>query len=354
MGGLRAGGSGSLAAADLLAAGWVGRRHRGLSMSLTIWCNAKFNEAVTRLLTEGTMAHRLIFSAKASANVLKAGGADPALAEADVAFGQPDATDCLRQARLRWVEVTSAGYTRYDTPEFREGFRARGAKLTTASGVFADPCAQHVLAMMLALGRNLLPSHRDQLTDHAWHYEERRYESRLLTGQTVVLLGFGAIGRRLAELLSPFGMKIYAVRRSVHSESGVHIIPEGKISAILPLADHVVNILPDNAGTRNYVNARRLACFKPGAKFYNVGRGTTVDQATLLEALNAGRLGAAYLDVFDPEPLPPEHPLWTAPRCYVTPHTAGGRFDQDEAIVRHFLANLAAFEGKKPLTDQVV
>jgi phosphoglycerate dehydrogenase-like enzyme len=226
--------------------------------------------------------------------------------------------------------------------------------LTTASGVFADPCAQHVLAMMLALGRNLLPSHRDQLTDHSWHYEQRRYDSRLLTGQTVVLLGFGAIGRRLAELLAPFGMKIFAVRRSVRSETGVHVIPEEKISAVLPLADHVVNILPDNAETRNYVNARRLACFRPGAKFYNVGRGTTVDQAALLEALNSGRLGAAYLDVFDPEPLPPGHPLWTAPRCYVTPHTAGGRFDQDEAIVRHFLANLAAFEQGGALADRVV
>lgn len=323
-------------------------------MSLTIWSNAKFNEAATRLLVEGTRGHRLIVSTIASSNVLKAGATDPAMAEAEIAFGQPDAADCLRCPGLRWVEVTSAGYTRYDTAEFREAFRARGSRLTSASGVFADPCAQHVLAMMLALGRNLLPSHRDQLTDHSWHYEERRYESRLLTGQTVVLLGYGAIGRRLAELLAPFDMKIYAVRRSVRSEAGVHIIPEEKISAVLPLADHVVNILPDNEATRNFVNARRLACFKPGARFYNVGRGTTVDQGALLEALNSGRLGGAYLDVFDPEPLPPAHPLWTAPRCYVTPHTAGGRLDQDEAIVRHFLANLAAYSAKGPMTDQVI
>lgn len=323
-------------------------------MSLTIWCNAKFNDAATQLLTEGTRGHRLIVSSQASANVLKAGPADPALGKADVAFGQPDATECLRWPKLRWVEVTTAGYTRFDTPEFREAYRARGAMLTTASSVFAEPCAQHVLAMMLALGRALLPSYRDQLGDHSWHYTERRYESRLLTGQTVVLLGFGAIGRRLVELLAPFGMKVYAVRRTVRSEPGVHIIPEEKISAVLPRADHVVNILPDNAGTLNYVNARRLACFKPGASFYNVGRGTTVDQAALLAALNSGRLGAAYLDVFDPEPLPPDHPFWTAPRCYVTPHTAGGRADQDEAIVRHFLGNLTAFEEGGALTDRVV
>ncbi len=323
-------------------------------MSLTIWCNAQFNAAATRLLAEGVAGHRLVTSAGTSANVLQAGAADPALVAADLAFGQPDAADCLRAPRLRWVEVTSAGYTRYDTPEFREAFQARGARLTSASGVFADPCAQHVLAMMLALGRNLLPSHRDQLTDQSWHYTERRYESQLLTGQTAVLLGFGAIGRRLAELLAPFGMKLYAVRRSVRSEAGVHIIPEEKISAVLELADHVINLLPDNASTRNYVNARRLACCKPGARFYNVGRGTTVDEAALLAALHSGRLGAAYLDVFDPEPLAPGHPLWTAPRCYITPHTAGGRLDQDEAIVRHFLANLAAWERSAPLRDQVI
>jgi phosphoglycerate dehydrogenase-like enzyme len=149
-------------------------------------------------------------------------------------------------------------------------------------------------------------------------------------------------------------MKIYAVRRSVRSEPGVHIIPEEKISAVLPLADHVINILPDNDGTRNYVNARRLACFKPRARFYNVGRGSTVDHPALIEALNSGRLGAAYLDVFETEPLPPSHPLWTTPRCYITPHTAGGRLDQDEAIVRHFLANLIAFGQKAPMADQVV
>ena len=96
------------------------------------------------------------------------------------------------------------------------------------------------------------------------------------------------------------------------------------------------------------------SCFKPGAKFYNVGRGTTVDQRALLEALRSGRLGAAYLDVFETEPLPPDDPLWTAPNCYLTPHTAGGRHDQDEAIVKHFLKNLAAFERGEPLVDRIV
>jgi phosphoglycerate dehydrogenase-like enzyme len=322
--------------------------------SFTIWCNAKFNDADTQRLIEGTRGHQLVFSATASTSVLAAGQADPALAAADIAFGQPDAAQCLANPRIRWAALTTAGYTSYDTDEFREGFRARGAALTSVSQVFADSCAQHVMAMILALGRQLLPSHRDQLTDHSWHYERRRYDSRLLTGQSLVMLGFGAIGVRLAHLLSPFDMKLTAVRRSVRAERGVRIVPEEMLSSVLGEADHVVNILPDNAGTRGYMNARRFSCMKPGARFYNVGRGTTVDDRALLEALRSGRVGAAYLDVFNPEPLPADHPYWTTPNCFLTPHTAGGRHDQDEAIVNHFLANLAAFTRGEPLVDRVV
>jgi len=290
----------------------------------------------------------------ASASVLTAGSRDPEIGAADIAFGQPALGDCLENKKLRWVEVTSAGYTRYDNAEFMDAFRARRAAFTNMSGVFADSCAQHALAMMLSLSRQLLPAHRDQITDRSWHYTEHRYNSVLMTGQTVLLLGYGAIGRRLADLLAPFGMKIYAVRRQVRSERGLTIVPEEQLTAVLPQADHVVNILPESDSTRNYVNARRLEAFKPGATFYNVGRGTTVDQKALIDALNSGRLAGAYLDVTDPEPLPPEHPLWMAPNCYITPHTAGGRRDQDEAIVAHFLANLAAFEASAAMTDRIV
>jgi phosphoglycerate dehydrogenase-like enzyme len=321
---------------------------------LTIWCNAKFSDAVMRRLAEGTSAHTLIHAASASTSVLAAGTADPSLPKADIAFGQPDPTQCIGLPKLRWVEVTTAGYGRYDTPEFKETLRARGSTFTNVSQVFADPCAQHVLGMMLAFGRQLLPSYRDQITDRSWHYEKRRYDSRLLNGQTVVMLGFGAIGKRLAAMLAPYDMKLIAVRRSVHAESGVRIVPEEQISSVLGEADHIVNILPDNASTRGYVNARRLACCKPGARFYNVGRGTTVDDRAMLEALKSGRIGMAYLDVFEPEPLAKDHAYWDAPNCYVTPHTAGGHHNQDERIVEHFLSNLAAFQRGEPMVDRIV
>ena len=323
-------------------------------MSLTIWCNGVFDPEATRRLREGTAGHRLIAASGAAASVLAPPVDDPALAQADVAFGQPAAEDCLRHAGLRWVHVSTAGYTRYDTPEFRDAFRARGSSLTTSSGVFADPVAQHLLAMILAVGRELLPSYREQLGERRWPQNERRYASTRLTGQTVLMLGFGAIGRRFAQLIAPFECPLFALRRQARSVLGVRIVAEEDLTRILPLADHVVNLLPENEATRNWMNARRFACLRPGARFYNVGRGTTVDQRALLEALESGRLGAAYLDVTDPEPLPPGHPLWTARHCYITPHTAGGRRDQDSEIVEHFLGNLAAFERGGELADRVI
>lgn len=323
-------------------------------MSLTIWCNTVLAPSAMDHLTSGIGRHRLVVSSTANASVLVGGKSDAALAEADIAFGQPAVEDCLRYERLRWIELSSAGYTRYDREDLKETLAARGTIVTNASGVFAESCAQHVLAMMLSFGRQLPQSLRDQLTDRSWHYAERRYDSRLLNGQTVLMLGFGAIGRRLAALLAPFGMKLLALRRQTRSEPTVRVIAGEAISSALAEADHVVNILPENDATRGYVNARRLICCKRGARFYNVGRGTTVDQNALLEALQSGRLGGAYLDVTDPEPLPPAHPLWTAPNCFITPHTAGGRHDQDEALAAHFLSNLAAFERGAPMTDRVV
>jgi phosphoglycerate dehydrogenase-like enzyme len=305
-------------------------------------------------LAQGVRPHSLVLSGSRSSSVLAGGQRDPSVAGCDIAFGQPNPDDCIEAASVRWVEASSAGYTRYDTPAFRQALRSRGAAFTNASQVYADACAEHVLAMMLALARELPASLATQLGDRAWNYQLRRDRSRLLRGQTVVLLGFGAIGRRIAELLAPFQGTVYAVRRQIRSEPGVHVVPESSLTRVLAEADHVVNVLPENDETRNYVNARRIACFKPGARFYNVGRGPTVDQAALMDGLSSGRVGAAYLDVMVPEPLPPSHPLWGAANCYITAHTAGGRDNVSMEIVRHFLMNLSAFAKGGPLTDRVV
>ena len=320
---------------------------------LAIWFNAQFPEPAMRLLREGTRPHRLVLASATKSSNLVGGAPDPLLAEADVAFGQPDPDQLLTTDRVKWVHLDSAGYTRYDRPDLRTAFQARGAALTNSSSVYDDPCAQHLLAMMLAFARQLPQTLLDQHGERPWRTPEHRAKSHLLGGQTALILGYGAIGRRVAELLAPFRMDVTATRRSPRGDEAVRVVSSDHTDALLPHADHVINILPANPSTERFFTAERLARMKPGSIFYNIGRGTTVDQDALLAALNGGQIAGAYLDVTDPEPLPPDQPLWRAPNCFITPHTAGGHHDEFEQIVRHFLANLERSERGESLLDRV-
>jgi len=252
------------------------------------------------------------------------------------------------------VALSTAGYTRYDRDDFRAAMKARDTQVTNASTVFANPCAEHVLSQMLALARNLPAQLRNQDGPREWRYQEDRFTNAALTGQTVLLLGFGAIGRRLAELLRPFGGRILAYRRTPSGDEGVEIVNEAGLPAALGVADQVVNLLPDAPATRGFMSADRLKQMKAGARFYNVGRGTTVDQPALIDALETGRIAGAYLDVMEPEPLPPQHPLWDAPNCFITCHIAGGTVDQDMKLVAHLLENLRRFRAGQPLIDRII
>jgi len=327
-------------------------------MSLAVWTNHVFRPEVRTDFERklGVAGHRLLTSDQASPLVLAAGTADPLLAQADIALGQPDVAQAMGCPRLRYIALTTAGYTRYDREDFRAAMQARGVPVTNASQVFADPCAQHVLAQMLALERNLPVQLRNQDGPREWRYLEDRFTNGVLSeNRTVLLLGFGAIGRRLAQLLQPFGCRVLAYRRRPTGDEGVVVVSDAAgLDGALTQADHVVNVLPDSAATCGWMNAARFARMKPGARFYNIGRGTTVDQPALIAALASGRVGAAYLDVMEPEPLPPTDPLWAATNCYITCHIGGGTRDQDENLARHFLANLAAFTGGGALVDRII
>jgi phosphoglycerate dehydrogenase-like enzyme len=322
---------------------------------LTVYCDSQFSDELERALREGLAAHRLVYPATRQRTNLLEAAPDPALLTADVAFGQPPVSGLLHATRLRWVHITSAGYARYDTPDFRAALAAKGAALTNSSSVYADPCAEHVLAMMLAMARRLPESLDAQRTTRAWPSDARRVRSFLLKGQTVLLLGYGAIGRRLSALLAPFGVRLFIVRRNrTGDEPGTVVQQDSDIDAALSVADHVANVLPDSAETRGFLSAERIARLKQGAFVYNVGRGSTVDEQALVAALASGRLGGAYLDVTAEEPLPPDHPLWSLSSCYITPHSAGGRREEHLALVEHFLENLARFERGEPLVDRVI
>ncbi|MEA2696108.1 MAG: hypothetical protein QOI66_379 [Myxococcales bacterium] len=309
---------------------------------LRIFCEANFPAGAADLLKKGTAGHQLVAS----------------LQEADVVFGQPKVDALIAAQNVKWVQLTSAGYTSYDRDDVRAALTARGAALTKSSLVFDEPCAEHVVAFMYAQARQLPAALAEQRGARGWPQKGVRAKSRLLRGQSAVIAGLGSITRRLIELLGPLGMELTVMRRKVSDarDEPVRAVAWDTPDAGRALggADHVINNLPESPGTVLFFNAARLAAIKPGAVFYNIGRGATVDQPALIAALTSGQLGAAYLDVTTPEPLPPGDPLWTAPNCFITPHTAGGHDDESERLVRHFLENLGRFVDGRPLIDRVV
>lgn len=307
---------------------------------MDIYCNADFPPAAKELLQQGIAGHRQVGP----------------LGEAEVAFGQPPVDGVITSARLRWVQLTSAGYTNYDRDDVRAALHARGAALTKSSLVFDEPCAEHIVAFMYAQARMLPAALGEQGGARGWPQKEIRGRSRLLRGQSAVICGLGSITRRVIDLLAPLGMDVTVLRRKVAGDEPVRALgwdsPEA--AGALGAADHVLNILPAAPGTDGFFSAARLAALKSDATLYNIGRGNTVDQPALIAALRAGRLRAAYLDVTTPEPLPPDDPLWAAPNCFITPHTAGGHHDESLRLVRHFLDNLSRFAASRPLLDRVV
>lgn len=317
---------------------------------LTIWCNNDFTDeqqSQRELLATGVSQHRLFMFAPDDPEAQKC------LQHAEVAFGSPEAKAVCEASKLRWVQLNTAGYTSFDHQDIKETLAKRGTIVSNSSDVYAEPCAQHLLAMIASLARGLPIALDAQRGDRSWRMSLRSTVP-LLNDQTVLILGFGAIARRLVELLRPLQMNVIAVRRKVMGDEPVCVVSISQLDELLPTADHLVNTLPANAQSDGFVNAARLAKLKAGSIVYNIGRGTTLDQNALMEELRAGRLAAAYLDVTDPEPLPPDHPLWDAPNCFITPHMAGGHRTEKERQVRHFLDNLRRFEQGAPLRNRVI
>jgi phosphoglycerate dehydrogenase-like enzyme len=187
-----------------------------------------------------------------------------------------------------------------------------------AVGVHDGPVSEWVVAAILAMERRL-PEFIVFQNRAEWNRDDA--EPSLiedLDGRTVIVVGHGSIGRALAARLTPFGAKVIGVARRRRGDAQ----PVSALPDLLPRADVVVNLLPLSPETEKLVDRAFFARMKAGALFVNAGRGKTVDTDALLEALNAGHIRAA-LDVTDPEPLPPEHPLWRARNILITPHIAG-------------------------------
>jgi phosphoglycerate dehydrogenase-like enzyme len=324
-------------------------------MSFRIFADIAAPPATLRLLREITEGHQLLLPSKPTASVLHKSDPDPLIYTADIAFGQPDPEAIVKAQQLKWIHISSSSITRYDSPTLRALMAERSVMVSNSASVYAEACAEHALAFMMAQARQLPLALRTRVAGGEPEWHALRGSSVPLRGQSVLILGYGAIGKRLTELLGPFETKIVAYRRKVRGDETVPVIGESQLAHTLGQGvDHIVNILPDSTATSQFFNPARFAEIRPGSVFYNIGRGSTVNQDALYVALHSGVLRAAWLDVTDPEPLPDSHPLFTLANCHITPHVAGGHLAEAETLVRHFQENLNRFVRVQPLLDRVM
>lgn len=250
----------------------------------------------------------------------------------------------LGASNLRWLHSMSAGV---DSPVFAM-FTDRGVRLTTSSGASAPPIAGTVMLYLLALSRGLPRWMRAQAA-HEWSPAPYRE----LDGQRLVVVGYGPIGQEVVRLAEAFRMDPVIVRRAARGDEPCPVRPLSELTDAVRDADAIVLALPLADGTEGIVSAEVIAAMKPTAMFVNVGRGQLVDQPALTAALADGRLGGAGLDVFDPEPLPADDPLWDLPNVIVSPHDSGSSDGTARRANGIFLDNLDRFVRNEALRNEV-
>ncbi len=250
----------------------------------------------------------------------------------------------VRKGRLRWIQSSAAGMDHCLVPPVIES----DIVVTSASGVLADQVAEHTIALLTGWCRSLPVFFRAQQSK-----EFVRRPTCDLTGSTVGIVGFGGVGRRLAQLLRPFKTRILATDMfPVDKPDYVHALwPADRLDQLLAEADFVVLALPLNEATRGMIDAETLAKMKRAAVLVNVARGPLVVEPDLLDALTAGKLAGAVVDVTDPEPLPPESALWGLPNVIITPHVAGQSARRIDNMTRLFCENLRRWQAGRPLIN---
>jgi len=259
----------------------------------------------------------------------------------------PEATRRLlaRVPNLRWIHTISAGVDHLLFPELRES----DAILTNASGVFNIPIAETVMAYILAVVKRL-PEFWAHQREHRWE----KLPLRELRGLTVGIVGMGDIGTEVARLCRAFGMRVLGLRRRpAPSDLADEVLPPDRLQDLLARSDFVVIAVPLTAETRGMIGRAELAAMKPDAWLVNISRGAIVDEEALIEALRAGRIGGACLDVFTQEPLPPESPLWDMPNVIITPHNSWSSPHIEEREIALFLENLRRYVAGEPLLNVV-
>jgi phosphoglycerate dehydrogenase-like enzyme len=256
--------------------------------------------------------------------------------------------------RLKFIQSISAGTDQYD----KDVLRAHGVRLASAAGVNAFAVAEHAMALILALSRRL-PEARDNQQARNWRGMISQIAARedQLTGKTILIIGLGRIGGRLAKLAKAFDMRVIAIKRDpgTGGEGVDAVYGQERLTELLGEADIVALTCPLTPETENLIDARALAVMRPSAHLINVARGRVVDEAALVAALAQGRIAAAGLDVTREEPLPAASPLWGMSNVLLTPHTAGETQRYEDAVIDILLENLdRLWRGESGLRNQIV
>jgi phosphoglycerate dehydrogenase-like enzyme len=248
--------------------------------------------------------------------------------------------------RLRWLHMASAGVD----PVLFPGLRESDVVLTNSRGVFDDSIAEYVLGVILAFAKDLART-LDLQRETRWQHRE----SERISGREVVIVGTGPIGRAIARLLRSAGMRVAGAGRTARDSDPdfgtVH--SSADLGEYLPCVDYVVAVAPLTEQTKGLFDARAFAAMKPSARFINVGRGELVVTGDLVEAIRAGQLAGAALDVFETEPLPADSPLWTMENVLVSPHMSGDFIGWRAKLVEVFAENFRHWLAGEPLRNVV-
>lgn len=268
----------------------------------------------------------------------------------DARFANPE---FLKKAsNLRWVQVQSAGVDRYLS--LKPLMENDKLVLTNFRGIHGPAIADHAMAMLLSLTRNLNHSAAHQRNSQ-WKKDSPPVASIALAGKTMMVVGLGGIGSEIAQRANGFGMRVIGTRRS-DTPSADYIERVGKpkdLLEMLPEADVIALAVPLTPETQNLLDAKAFAAMKEGAYLINIARGKVVNTDAMMEALKSGRLAGAGLDVTEPEPLPSKHPLWQQPRVIITPHIAGRSKVTNQRRSALTLENLRRFGAGEPLLNVV-
>ncbi|UVK50361.1 D-2-hydroxyacid dehydrogenase (plasmid) [Mesorhizobium sp. AR02] len=248
--------------------------------------------------------------------------------------------------KLKWIHIAGVGVD----AALSSDLASSEIVVTNTRGVFEYPIAEYVLGLLLMVAKDFRNTIKFQHTK-----EWKKRETFALRGQTVLLIGPGAIGREIFNLLSAVGVNVIAVGRHQTMNDPLfgrrHSMDE--LEYLLPAADAVILSLPLTSETAGVMNKTRFSQMKPGSSFINIGRGGLVDEDALLEALKDGRIGTALLDVFAVEPLPKDHPFWSMPQVFVSPHMSADLHGWRGHVVAKFIENLERWVTGKPLENVI-